>query len=292
MKKLILGITALVSLFSISQGYEANIKVGYDFFRDSTLLTDSNGNKEVSNEIYERGFILGLELLPLTFNDSKIKLGTGVEYNFGETKLHYSKNSDSSEHGGKDYIPLYATAKFTYYKDKKSDLNLYTFTRLGYAFSKEKKDNAKLSTDGVYYGLGFGLDYKYFLAELIYDGSYSDLRGQNCPGLIYPVVGVVKSATQSFHHKVGVRLGLQLGTQHFPKPQIQVPKIIEKIVEVPKIVEVEKIVEVQKKPEQKPIQVPKKPSPKKPTPNRRKPKKKNGNSDVVKICRWVKIEKR
>jgi len=300
MKKLIIGIATLASLISMSQGAEANIKVGYDFFRHSTIAKIYKDDRfEVENMPYKRGFTLGLEILPLTFKDSKIKLGAGVEYNFGETTVRYSKNGSNPN---KYFVPLYATAKFTYYRHEKSDVNLYTFARLGYAFSKEQ-DIYGIYEDrnGVYYGLGFGLDYKYFLAEILYDGNYSEREEQhNFVSFHKPLDPAVDANVNDFHHKVGVRLGLQLGTQHFKKPQIMTecpkcePKVVEKIVEVPQIVEVEKIVEkiveVEKKPEVKKPVAKKKVVKKKAV--KRKAKNTNKKSDSIRVCRWVTIYKK
>ena len=298
MKKVILGIATLASLLSMSQGAEANIKVGYDFFRTSTIVEVNNDDEfKVDNAQYERGFTLGLEILPLTFKDSKIKLGAGVEYNFGETTLLYSRDVVGAD-TQKYFVPLYVTAKFTYYRHQKSDVNLYTFARLGYAFSKENYDMAAgvIDANGVYYGLGFGIDYKYFLAEILYDGNFSEREEQhNFVSFHKPSDPAVDANVNDFHHKVGIRLGLQLGTQHFKKPQIITecpkcePKVVEKIVEVPKIVEVEKIVE-------KIVEVEKKPEVKKPTPKKKVVKKKakntNKKSDSTRVCRWVTIYKK
>ena len=295
MKKVILGIATLASLLSMSQGAEANIKVGYDFFRTSTIVEVNQDDEfKVSNEQYKRGFTLGLEILPLTFKDSRIKLGAGVEYNFGETTVRYSKDGLDTN---KYFVPLYATAKFTYYRHKKSDVNLYTFARLGYAFSKEEVLYGIYENgNGVYYGLGFGIDYKYFLAEIMYDGNYSEReQQQQFTALKKPTDPNIYANINDFHHKVGVRLGLQLGTQHFKKPQIITecpkcePMVVEKIVEVPKIVEVEKIVE-------KIVEVEKKPEVKKPTTKKkvvkRKAKNTNKKSDSTRVCRWVTIYKK
>ena len=299
MKKLIIGIATLASLISMSQGAEANIKVGYDFFRTSTIVEVNNDDEfKVDNAQYERGFTIGLEILPLTFKDSKIKLGAGVEYNFGETTVRYSKDGLDTN---KYFVPLYATAKFTYYRHQKSDVNLYTFARLGYAFSKENSDMEVINANGVYYGLGFGLDYKYFLAEILYDGNFSEREEQhNFVSFHKPSNPAVDANVNDFHHKVGVRLGLQLGTQHFKKPQIITeclkcePMVVEKIVEVPKIVEVEKIVEkiveVEKKPEAKKPVAKKKVVKKKAI--KRKAKNTNKKSDSIRVCRWVTIYKK
>ena len=294
MKKLIIGIATLASLISMSQGAEANIKVGYDFFRHSTIAKIYQDDRfDVENTQYKRGFTLGLEILPLTFKDSKIKLGAGVEYNFGETTVRYSKDGLDTN---KYFVPLYATAKFTYYRHQKSDVNLYTFARLGYAFSKENSYMEDINANGVYYGLGFGLDYKYFLAEILYDGNFSEREEQhNFVSFHKPSNPAVDANVNDFHHKVGVRLGLQLGTQHFKKPQIITecpkcePMVVEKIVEVPQIVEVEKIVE-------KIVEVEKKPEVKKPTTKKkvvkRKAKNTNKKSDSIRVCRWVTIYKK
>ena len=300
MKKVILGIATLASLLSMSQGAEANIKVGYDFFRTSTIVEVNNDDEfKVSNEQYKRGFTLGLEILPLTFKDSRIKLGAGVEYNFGETTVRYSKDGLDTN---KYFVPLYATAKFTYYRHQKSDVNLYTFARLGYAFSKEEVLYGIYENgNGVYYGLGFGLDYKYFLVEIMYDGNYSEReKQQQFTALKKPTDPNIYANINDFHHKVGVRLGLQLGTQHFKKPQIITecpkcePMVVEKIVEVPQIVEVkkivEKIVEVEKKPEVKKPVAKKKVVKKKSV--KRKTKNTNKKSDSIRVCRWVTIYKK
>ena len=300
MKKVILGIATLASLLSMSQGAEANIKVGYDFFRTSTIVEVNQDDEfKVSNEQYKRGFTLGLEILPLTFKDSRIKLGAGVEYNFGETTVRYSKDGLDTN---KYFVPLYATAKFTYYRHKKSDVNLYTFARLGYAFSKEEVLYGIYENgNGVYYGLGFGIDYKYFLAEIMYDGNYSEReQQQQFTALKKPTDPNIYANINDFHHKVGIRLGLQLGTQHFKKPQIITecpkcePMVVEKIVEVPQIVEVEKIVEkivdVEKKPEVKKPVTKKKVVKKKSV--KRKTKNTNKKSDSIRVCRWVTIYKK
>ena len=298
MKKVILGIATLASLLSMSQGAEANIKVGYDFFRTSTIVELNNDDEfKVDNAQYKRGFTLGLEILPLTFKESRIKLGAGVEYNFGETTPLYSRDVVRAD-TQKYFVPLYATTKFTYYRHQKSDVNLYTFARLGYAFSKEKDDsmNEIIDANGVYYGLGFGLDYKYFLAEIMYDGNYSEReKQQQFTALKKPTDPNVYANINDFHHKVGVRLGLQLGTQHFKKPQIITecpkcePMVVEKIVEVPQIVEVEKIVEkiveIEKKPEVKKTTIKKKVV-------KRKAKNTNKKSDSIRVCRWVTIYKK
>lgn len=209
MKRLILSFSIIISFFSLSLGFEANVKVGYDFYRSATV-TDRNETTKFIKEKYGNGFVFGVELLPLTFKDEIIKLGVGVEYNFGNNNVRYETQNQYYEQENvlSTMIPVYATAKFTYYRPDNIDLNLYTFARLGYAFAKEfpHRDN-RSNTSGVYYGLGLGLDYKYFLAELLYDGKYHSNS-------------YFQDYQKSFHHKIGIRLGVQLGAQHFKEPKI------------------------------------------------------------------------
>ncbi|WP_068268763.1 hypothetical protein [Caviibacter abscessus] len=253
MNKIISILVYLLISFNIL-AVEGNIKVGYDFYRGSTNITDTT--KSIP---YTGGFVIGAEIIPLSYFDNKLKIGAGFEYNFGAKTLHYGKDSTAS------MLPVYATLKYTYYR--KNDLNLYTFGRLGYAFAKEKdpnnnfhyfhiRQNTKTSydaiTSGLYYGLGLGLDYKYFLAEILYDGKFFPYKHMNIRRC-----GLTElKPAQDFHHKIGIRVGVQLGSQHFPTKQIRCPKcnprVIEKLVKVEKRVKVpeivEKIVEVPAKP--------------------------------------------
>lgn len=210
MRKLILSFTTLISFFSLSLGFEANVKVGYDFYRSATVTVKHESNKFIT-EKYGNGFVLGVELLPVTLKDERIKLGVGVEYNFGNNNVRYETKNQyyGTENFRSTMIPIYATVKFTYYRPDNIDLNLYTFARLGYAFAKEiqKENDPRENTSGVYYGLGLGLDYKYFLAELLYDGKYHSNS-------------YFQDYQKSFHHKIGIRLGVQLGAQYFKEPKI------------------------------------------------------------------------
>lgn len=231
---------AFLSLVSFNAlAIEGNIKVGYDFYRSSTRFWDIES--KFRNVPYNRGFVVGAEILPLTFFDNRIKIGAGAEYNFGEKSLTYSEKNSYNRYYYRKYsygkyntimVPVYATAKLTYFQSENKDLNFYTFARIGYAFGRETPEpywpykNKRYNTDGVYYGIGLGLDYKYFLAEILYDGKYSNIKREfydpcTCKTIEYKL--------NDFHHKIGVRLGLQLGSQHFKKPKIKIKKIEKKI---------------------------------------------------------------
>ncbi|WP_068267778.1 hypothetical protein [Caviibacter abscessus] len=211
---------------------------------------------------YSRGFVIGAEIYPIHFLDRKLKLGAGIEYNFGETTVKYRNLKNNTNDYSVTMIPIYATLKYNFYKHN-SGLNLYTFGRVGYAISREVYDygrqpyiqNRFKNTSGVYYGLGFGLDYKYFLAEVLYDGKYFSRMKKytistSTTSFATPanlsdsydtsisITSYTYYTSHYFHHKLGVRLGLILDTNDFNKPQIQdypkcVEKVVEKIVKVP-----------------------------------------------------------
>ncbi|WP_068448824.1 hypothetical protein [Caviibacter abscessus] len=297
MKKIILGLMTLICIVTMSYDFETNIKVGYDFFRHNTNIKNKEYSRGVLQSLpYDRGFVIGAEVYPLYFLDKKLKLGAGIEYNFGETTLRYQ---NKKKYYPSTMAPVYATLKYNFYKHN-SGLNLYTFGRVGYAFAKEETRNSKVlyknhklkNTGGVYYGLGFGLDYKYFLAEILYDGKYySRTRYIAIPQFssIWEYFNKTPYTSYYFHHKVGIRLGLRLDTSDSSKPQIQnCTKCEEKVVE--KIVKVEKIVEipVEQTKEETPKQVSIKKQPKKNKKKVRKPRKTN----VIKICEYVPIKKK
>ncbi|WP_068268228.1 hypothetical protein [Caviibacter abscessus] len=296
MKKIILGLMTLICIVTMSYDFETNIKVGYDFFRYGTNIKNKKDSLGVRQSFpYDRGFVIGAEVYPLHFLDKKLKLGAGIEYNFGETTLRY-KNLKSNKNYQATMAPIYATLKYNLYKHK-SGLNLYTFGRIGYAFAKEKTNqrwNNLKNTGGVYYGLGFGLDYKYFLAEILYDGKYySRTRLPKDLPLVLPKAAPKDYTSHYFHHKAGIRLGLRLDTSDFNKPQIQncikcEEKVVEKIVKVEKIVE--KIVEIpiEQTKEETPKQVYIKKQLKKNKNKIKKPRKTN----VIKICEYVPIKKK
>lgn len=210
MKKIILGLIAISSISSMAFNLEANIKAGYDFYRSNSNITTQPYKAETKTN--GRGFVVGAEIFPLQFLDESIKLGLGAEYNFGEKKLAYDFNNKDNNNNSKQittFIPVYGAAKFTTYKAREINLRLYTLLRAGYVFMKSFDDKEKpipktaKDNGGLYYGLGIGVSKDWFLAEVIYDGRFR------------------KEATQpnlNFHHKVGLRLGLQIGYE--PKPEV------------------------------------------------------------------------
>lgn len=210
MKKIILSLMAITSISAMSFNFEANIKAGYDFYRSSSTITKNPYKAET--KIDGRGFVVGAEVFPLQFLDEGIKLGLGAEYNFGEKTLAYGVNNENKTNKQiTTFIPVYGTVKLETYKSKDTNFRLYTLLRVGYVFMKSFNETLKpipkdaTNNSGLYYGLGIGVSKDWFLAEIIYDGRFKS----NGPKPNY---------TLDFHHKVGLRLGLQLG--YSSKPEV------------------------------------------------------------------------
>ena len=260
MKRLILFISTFIFFISQSHSIEANIKIGYDGYQGYTAFY----GEHVHGANYLGGYILGLEFLPFTFKDYGVKIGAGIEYDFTLADVKYENNNNELKDIKNHYIPLYSTLKLAHYTKEEFDLNIYTFYRLGYVFSRGQYHvsngtdfDVVLTNDGIYYGAGFGLDYKYFLAEFLYESSYTGDEFFNTIGSsIYQILGTTSAMNgqhlgrqdlKSFHkftHKLGIRLGFQIGTKDFKKPQIIVECPEHETVLAPKTVKVEKGIEV------------------------------------------------
>ena len=208
MKKLaILALSfATFNLFA----WEVQVKGGYDFYRGNskydTTVAAAAGPSTTHN-YSEKGFTLGLELIP--FNKGVVEGGLGVEYNFATTTPFYDKEQENHMKNGYT-VPLYLLGKVNMLRNAENDKALYTFGRLGYAFSAKDKDAAGFPKDGgLYYGAGFGFEIKHFVFEGIYDGLWN----------------MESTAIHHFNHKAGIRTGFRFG-DWAKKPMIVVEPIL------------------------------------------------------------------
>lgn len=208
---------------------DLNIKAGYDYYRvDTDIATLLTKEKKLVVGGYDRGFIIGLEAYPLQLLDSKIKIGAGFEYNFGEKTLRYRYKDVVTTNGHlyrveTSFVPVYLASNFEIFRFKPVDLKFYTTLRLGYVFMDKHTipHYFPRHESGVYYGLALGVAKDWFLAELVYDGRYNFEKRTYKQHDDIPF--------NEFHHKLGLRVGINLISDIKPK-------IIEKV----KVVEPEK----------------------------------------------------
>ena len=203
MKKLlvVLGLIASVALYA--EGNKVEVRGGIDLGQEFNhnywnLQKDADFSYELAVE-YRKELIQNVELgVGLAYQDhGKVKTGNYYGY--------------STEGDLYDSIPLYVTGRYTF--KNSSEFTPYVKANLGYSFNvndgkitvkdasgEENFDiNAK---NGFYYGLGLGVEYKGFIADLSYQVNFSDIEdGSN---------GSINSSKADFS-RVTLGLGYNFG---------------------------------------------------------------------------------
>lgn len=176
MKKLLL-ISALLSLGSMaySSDYNISVKTGVDVW--SKYKSTSIEGTEVSNGDSDGlGFEFALEGTNITSN---LELGIGLAY-----QRHSDLDKNSFEDAGVklkasvdryDSIPLYIVSKYNF-NAFENGIKPYLKANLGYSFNLDKGslklDGEKIADmkmdDGVYFGIGGGIEYQNFFVDLMY----------------------------------------------------------------------------------------------------------------------------
>ena len=104
MKKALLLLSALVSL-TAAANVEVQLKGGYDVFRRYAKNDQFFSSNENTQDL-QKGFVANVEVFP--FNEYKVELGAGVEYNFNNKTYGYGfENSDRRYHS----VPVYGIVK-------------------------------------------------------------------------------------------------------------------------------------------------------------------------------------
>lgn len=191
MKKLILSIFMVSALASFAEGNTVDVRAGFDFNSKSKVK-----DGESSFDLLKRGFELGAEY--------RRNLGSGFELGAG---VFYKRNSFKKDTIDEALIidgttgdvyptsvtnkkfnafPIYATARYNFMTPSE-DIVPYIKANLGYSINSGKLES-KYTTNtttypdvagridesykfknGLYYGLGTGVKYKNFFADLSYN---------------------------------------------------------------------------------------------------------------------------
>lgn len=197
MKKLSMLLMIFVTILSFSFKTEIVLKAGIDVYRANSFNS--------RNALSSGGFVVGVEALPVSLLDDILRIGVGTEYNFGYNHYAFKINNDNSNNNSKEmFIPAYVVLKASFRPGDKTK-SVYAFTRFGYAYGNEVKDNKINShSHGVYFGLGAGFEVYKFIGEIVYDGKYAP------------------KASNKVLSKIGLRLGYIFGGDftEYNKPQI------------------------------------------------------------------------
>lgn len=255
MKKALLLVSALVSLSAVA-GVEVQLKGGYDVFRRYAQNDQFFSKNDNVNDL-QKGFVANVEVFP--FNQYKVELGAGVEYNFNNSTYGYGFAKDGIDRRYHS-VPVYGIIKANVLQAENGDAPLAIVGKLGYNFIKDvdktHPTNDKAAAGGLYYALGFNGEYGLFVVEALASRTHLDK-------------GVISSAKTTENvedansregviNKVGITAGVRIGKLYNPvesivekpvevvAPKVEMPKVETPKVEEPKVIYVPQIVEVVK----------------------------------------------
>lgn len=180
MKTYLVILSLLFSMASFAEGNIVEVRGGIDFAQEfnhnyNDLKKDAKFSYELAIE-YRRELLENFELgVGLAYQDhGKVKKGNYLNY--------------STEGNLYDSVPIYLTGRYKF--KNPTEFIPYVKTNIGYSFNvnddtiKRKHDffgeedfDVK-AKNGFYYGLGFGVEYKSFIADLSYQVNYSDLEAK------------------------------------------------------------------------------------------------------------------
>ena len=179
MKKALL-IMGLISSLVFAEGNRLEVRAAIDLGQE--FNHNYRNLKKEAKFSYEQAIEYRRELA------SNFELGVGLAYqDHGKIKTG-NYNGYSTEGDLYDSVPLYITSRYTF--KNSTEYTPYVKTNIGYSFNvndgtlKEKSVLGETEYDvtaknGFYYGVGFGLEYKNFIADLSYQINYADIEGNN-----------------------------------------------------------------------------------------------------------------
>ena len=258
MKKALLLVSALVSLSAVA-GVEVQLKGGYDVFRRYAQNDQFFSKNDNVNDL-QKGFVANVEVFP--FNQYKVELGAGVEYNFNNSTYGYGFAKDGIDRRYHS-VPVYGIIKANVLQAENGDAPLAIVGKLGYNFIKDvdktNPTNDKTAAGGLYYALGFNGEYGPFVVEALASRTHLD------KGVISSAKTTEKvedaNSREGVINKVGITAGVRIGKLYNPvesivekpvevvapkveMPKVETPKVETPKVEEPKVIYVPQIVEV------------------------------------------------
>ena len=166
MKKLLL-LGALVS--SIAMADVIEVRVGGDLTNRATFKDTDNQNWKINDDALKNGFeITGEYRTPIAEN---LEIGGGIAYRYNKLS---SKNYPGLTMKGINSVPIFFTTRYNF--KNASEITPYVKGNLGLAINSGKVESKNILADeslkfesGIYYGIGTGLQYKNFVADLSYN---------------------------------------------------------------------------------------------------------------------------
>ena len=178
MKKVLLGLAVISSMAMAAEGTNLYLKTGLDISGkfDKVNILGENANKSESDRL---GFDLTAEVTREFYPN--LELGLGLSYQDHGRPESVKSNDDKVQNTGYKSLPIYGVVKYNL--PLESNIKPYLKADLGYSFNFDEKDlkgeagKIKMSVDnGLYYGLGAGVEYNNFLFEVMHKVNKADIN--------------------------------------------------------------------------------------------------------------------
>lgn len=178
-KKILLGMTTLSCVALASQDTNLYLKTGADIWQKFDVITPRDSETINRKKADRMGYELTIEATREIYPN--LEFGAGISYqDHGSTKSLVDREYDVKLDMPKfTSIPIYLTTKYNI--PTNSNIKPYLKADLGYSFNHNSGDlkftdyelgeTIKVSSDiknGLYFGIGAGVEYNNFVADLMY----------------------------------------------------------------------------------------------------------------------------
>lgn len=179
MKKVLLGLAVVSSMAMAGEGTNLYLKTGLDISGKFDKVEVAPGQSLNKSESDRLGFDLTTEVTREFYPN--LELGLGLSYqDHGRPEAGKVGNYKFQNTGYKS-LPIYGVAKYNI--PMEGNIKPYLKADLGYSFNLDEKDlkgeagKIKMSVDnGLYYGLGAGVEYNNFVVELMYKVNRAEVQ--------------------------------------------------------------------------------------------------------------------
>lgn len=182
LKKVLLGMVIL-SAVSMAEGTNIYLRAGANVWEKFDVLK-YDGQKISNEKTDEFSYEIAAEITKEIYQN--IELGVGIAYQDHGNPKDKSVFGEKYKMPGYTSVPVYITGKYNIPTDF-HNIKPYIKMDLGYSFNDKNRDagvviyggERKLSTkieDGVYFGIGAGLEYNNFTADIMYKITKAEME--------------------------------------------------------------------------------------------------------------------
>lgn len=183
MKKVLLGLAVVSSMAMAGEGTNLYLKTGLDISGKFDKVEVASGQSLNKSESDRLGFDLTTEVTKEFYPNLELGLGLSYQDHGRPEAGEIGKKIEKIKFQNTGYksLPIYGVAKYNI--PMESNIKPYLKADLGYSFNFDEKDlkreagKIKMSVDnGLYYGLGAGVEYNNFVVELMYKVNRAEVQ--------------------------------------------------------------------------------------------------------------------